>query len=148
MNHMNGCARAWSVDRHEDVDDVVAAVVLQRRSCLIGVGTLSEPLRGRPNLFVNRWRLSIETNARVSTSGQSSLLGAEGRRVVTRAKDGADAVGLSDRVKRAVELPPAQTHSRLERRPDLLDLWQLIGDADEHDLHGIAHDDVFSTHGP
>ena len=54
-----------SDDRHEDIDNVVAAVVLERRSCVVGIRPLREALRSRADLLVNSRRLAAQAYAGV-----------------------------------------------------------------------------------
>jgi ribosomal protein S18 acetylase RimI-like enzyme len=44
-------------DRHEHVDQVATAVILERRSRLIVVRPLREAFRSRPDLLIDTWRL-------------------------------------------------------------------------------------------
>jgi hypothetical protein len=48
-----------SDDWYEDVDDVVTAVILERRPRAVGIGPLREPARSRPDLLVNTRRLTV-----------------------------------------------------------------------------------------
>ena len=66
-----------SDNRHEYVDDVVAAVILERRSSGIGVWLLGEALRGRADLLVNSRRFTLQANAGVAPSGEEAALSPE-----------------------------------------------------------------------
>ena len=63
-------SRLRSDDRHEDVDEIVTAVVLQGRACVISVSPLCEALRSRPDLRVDTWRLAVETHTCVAPAGE------------------------------------------------------------------------------
>src|SRR6476619_7100435 len=92
-----------SNDRHEDVDEIVTAVVLQGRACVIGVGPLRKTLRSRPDLRVYPGRLAVETDTRVTPAGERPTLRAEIGRIISRSEYSADAVAGRSRVERPVE---------------------------------------------
>src|SRR5262249_34877575 len=60
---------ARSDHRYEDVDDVVATVVLERRSRVIGVRPLCKALRGRADLLIDGGRFAVQSNAGESPAG-------------------------------------------------------------------------------
>src|SRR6476620_10524638 len=111
-----------SDDRHEDIDEIVTAVVLQGRACVIGVSPLREALRSRPDLRVDIWRLAVETDTCVTPAGERPTLRAKIGRIISRLKYGADAVASRYRVERPVELASAETDRSFERSPRPLDL--------------------------
>ena len=135
-----------SDDRHEDVDEIVTAVVLQGRACVIGVGALREALGSRPDLRVHTGRLAVETDTRVTPAGERPTLRAKIGRIISRLKYGADAVASRYRVERPVELASAETDRSFERCPRPLDLRQLVCDSHEHDVGRLTHNDVFCVH--
>src|SRR5690349_24920297 len=99
-------------DRQEHVDQIAAAVVLERRSRPIVVGPLREALRSRADLLIDTWGLAVETDTRVSPAGERVPLCAELGRLIVRPKHCADAVGLCHRIERPVELAATQTDPR------------------------------------
>ena len=135
-----------SDDWHEDIDEIVTAVVLQGRACLIGVSPLREALRSRPDLRVDSWRLTVETDTCVAPAGERPTLRTKIGRIISRSKYSADAVASRYRVERPVELASAETDRSFERSPRPLDLRQLVCDAHEHDLSRFTHNDVFCVH--
>ena len=137
---------ARSDDRHEDIDNVVAAVVLERRSCVVGVRPLREALRCRPDLLIDTRRLAVETHARVPSSGERATLRAKLRRVIVWPEYRAHAVGICHRIERPVELASAQANGGFERGPGPLDLRQLVCDSHEHDVRRLTHNDVLRAH--
>src|SRR6266516_5987013 len=74
-----------SDDRHEDVDDVVAPVVLERRPCAVGIPSLREALRSRADLLVDLWRLAVQTDAGIPPARECAALSPECRGVVAGA---------------------------------------------------------------
>ena len=133
-------------DRYEDVDEIVTAVILKRRSRSIRVGPLREALRSRTNLLIDSRRLALETYARVPPTRERAVLRAKRGRIIARANDSADAVGSRHWIERPVELAPAQPDRSFERSPSLLNLRQLVCDSHEHDLDRLTHNDVFGGH--
>ena len=143
---MSESSRLRSNDRHEYVDEIVTAVVLQGRACVISVGPLREALRSRPDLRVDSWRLATETDTRVTPAGERPTLGAKIGRIISRSKYSADAVAVRRRIERSVELASAKTDRSFERCPRTLDLEQLVCDSHEHDVGRLTHNDVFCVH--
>jgi len=139
-------APTHSDDWHEDVNNVVAAVVLERRSCAVSIRPLREAPRGRADLLVDARRLTVQADAGVPPTRERAALRPDRRRVVAGARHRANAVGSRHGIECPVELSPAQPDRGLERGPGPLDLRQLVNDADEHHLQRLAHHDVFVAH--
>ena len=82
----------------------MTAVVLQGRACVIGISPLREALRSRPDLRVDTWRLTVETDTCVAPTGERPTLRAKIGGIISRSKYSADAVASRHRVERPVEL--------------------------------------------
>jgi len=133
-------------DRHEDVDDVVAPVVLERRPRAVSIPPLREALRSRADLLVNLGGLAVQTDASVPPARERAALGAKCRGIVAGAQHRAHAVGIRRGIKGAEELSPAQPDCGLELGPGPLNLGQLVGDSDEHHLDRLTYHDVLVAH--
>lgn len=96
-----------SEDWHEDVNDVVAPVVLERWPCVVRVRPLREALRGGADLFVDAGSLTVQADAGVTAARQCPTLGPDRRRIVTGTEHRAHAVCGRRRVERPVQLSPA-----------------------------------------
>src|SRR5713101_7923481 len=79
-------------DWHEDIDNVAAAVVLERRSRAVGIRTLRKALRSRAYLLVDARRLTLQADAGVPPTRECAQLGADRSRVVTWTQHRAHAV--------------------------------------------------------
>ena len=69
-----------SNDWHEDIDNVVAPAVLERRSRAVGIRPLRKALRSRAYLLVDAGRLTLQSNAGVPPTRECAALGPDRRK--------------------------------------------------------------------
>src|SRR6476646_1667198 len=75
------CQRATdSNDWHEDIDNVVAPVVLERRPRAVGIRPLRKTLRSRAYLLVDAGRLTLQSNAGVPPTRECAAFGLDRRK--------------------------------------------------------------------
>ena len=112
----------------------MTAVVLQGRACVIGISPLREALRSRPDLRVDTWRLTVETDTCVAPTGERPTLRAKIGGIISRSKYSADAVAQPSpgRTPRRTCVRGGDRSFERSLRP--LNLRQLVCDARQHDL--------------